>query len=104
MKCLKDGDQNSKYYWLAITLKESAKLDKKPILLKVEESFIKEIISELKVNAKNENYLFHLADKYSDIFFFSKDIYFIKISPVKFNDDDDDDEKNDFEWSAVEVN
>lgn len=99
MESLKNGNQNTKYYWLAITLKETAKLDKKPILLKVEESFIEEIIKEIKINSKNENYLFHLTDKYSDIFFFSKDIYFIKISPVKF----DDDEKNDFEWSAVEV-
>lgn len=77
------NNQEISFYWLAISLKEDVKLDKKPILMKIAKSSIQKLIEDFKSNSKNENYLFHIKDNNSQIFFFSKDIYFIKISPVK---------------------
>lgn len=71
------------FFWLAINLKEYAKFDKKPILLKVRDSDILEIIQNIKTNALNENYLFHIKAFDNQVFFYSKDIYYIKVSAVK---------------------
>lgn len=71
------------FFWLAINLKEYAKFDKKPILLKVRGSNLLEIIKDIKTNALNENYLFHIKASDNQVFFYSKDIYCIKVSAVK---------------------
>lgn len=73
---------DKKWFWLAITLKDHVRSNKKPILLKISGEKIDEVIKDIKANSLKENYLFHIQAFANQVFFYAKDICTIKISSV----------------------